>query len=112
MNFGLKEVSEVGTPAVSLSGLFLIVWAGFVDPVFVKPEDLQPIIETAKKNTDDIHGIMVGIYELRIELINQRLMDLEAVERQRPLRDDEAYQQQELRARLDRVNRELTRLEG
>lgn len=111
------------TASAAMMGMIATVWAAVVDPRYARPEDLKPVMEQVNKNEQMIvnlakaaatetRALKVGIFEMRIDIINTRLIELEAIKRQRSLRADEIYQQKELEAKLQRVTRELKRVES
>lgn len=111
------------TASAAMMGMIATVWAAVVDPRYARPEDLTPVMEKVEKNsrlisglsdsaTVEIKALKVSIFEMRIDIINTRLMDLEALKRQRKLRAEEIYQQKELEAKRERILRDLKRVES
>lgn len=110
------------TASAAMMGMIATVWAAVVDPRYTRPEDLEPVMDQVNKNEQkinalsktaavEIRGLKIGIFEMRIDMINTRLIEIEAIKRQRKLRADEIYQQKELESKLKRIERELKRVE-
>lgn len=110
------------TASAAMLGMIATVWAAVVDPRYTRPKDLEPVMEQVNDNkrmiadmatsaSREIKGLKVGLLEMRIDMINTRLIQLEAIKRQRKLRADEIYQKKDLEAKLKRINRELKRVE-
>lgn len=106
-----------------MMGMIATVWAAVVDPRYVRPEHLKKLEERVEGNqvnllglqehtTKEIGVIKISIYEMRIDMLNTRLIEIEALSRQRKLRADEIYQQKEYQTKLQRIKRELKRVEG
>jgi len=93
-----------------------IVWVGLIRPQLVLAADLQPLRDTVKQiQTEVSHNkatgqhIKIHLFEIRIEGYQEKIRELESNPSIAP---DDDYRLREYRAKVDKLERELRRLEA